>query len=101
MDHLMKAPYSGLVEAMDSGMRYDFTPLLESISVPVLVVHGKKDSGRKPQHVGAFKDGLPNARIVEMECGHYPMEELPEEFEQELIAFLRTLPASRVRVIVS
>jgi pimeloyl-ACP methyl ester carboxylesterase len=99
MEHLRKAPYSGLVEAMNSGLQYDFLPMLDSIRVPALVCHGRRDTGRTAFHLEAFRRGLPRATVVEFECGHYPMEEASDEFTTAVVSFLRGLdgPASTKR----
>lgn len=88
VDHAMKAPTDGLIAAMASGMRYDFIPLLRYMTVPALVVHGIHDTGRKQFHLDAFRNGLPKGQIATFECGHYIMEELPDQFNTRVLNFL-------------
>ena len=88
IDHIMKAPIQGLIEAMESGMKYDFTPWLRYITVPALIVQGRYDKGRVMSQAEAFKSGLPSNQLAVLECGHYPQEELPEEFNAAVLKFL-------------
>lgn len=94
VERLLKAPYEGLVEAMGSGLQYEFVPLLPCISVPCLVVHGVHETGRTEFHVNAFETGLPDCRVERLDCGHYPMEELADEFTAAVRRFLERLPDS-------
>jgi len=88
IDHVMKVSADRLIDAMASGMQYDFIPLLRYITVPTLVLHGNHDKGRTNFHLEAFRNGLPAARIDTFECGHYVMEELPDEFDRAVLDFL-------------
>ena len=88
IDHAMKGPIDGLIEAMSEGMKYDFTPLLPFITVPTLIVHGDRDTGRLSIHAEALKKGIPKSTLVRLDCGHYPHEELPGEFNSIALKFL-------------
>lgn len=68
----------------------DYTPVLASLSVPVLVAHGRADAVALPamaEHV------LANCRTAEASwyegVGHAPFIEEPERFNRELAAFTR------------
>ncbi|MBI4507304.1 MAG: alpha/beta hydrolase [Chloroflexi bacterium] len=91
IDHAMKAPIEGLIEAMSSAFQYDFVPLLRYITAPTLIVHGRYDAGRLMYHAEALKSGIPNSRLAVFECAHYIMEELPEAFNATVLAFLAEL----------
>lgn len=88
VDRLRIANYPGLVEAMGSGLTYDFVERLPFIATPSLVVHGVHEVGRTEVHVDLFRRGLPDTRIQYLDCGHYPMEELPEEFNRAVNDFI-------------
>ena len=70
---------------------YDVRPRLKTITVPTLVIVGKRDFLDGP--VGhQISDGIPGARLVELETGHYAHVEQPAAFGQavgELAAKLR------------
>ncbi|MBK8025872.1 MAG: alpha/beta hydrolase [Chloroflexi bacterium] len=62
---------------------------LEGVTAPSLLVWGENDTW-VPIAVGErLRDELPNARwLTYPEVGHLPMEEKPDEFNTDLIAFL-------------
>jgi pimeloyl-ACP methyl ester carboxylesterase len=67
--------------------------MVERVTVPVLQIHGRLDPTVLPATVAgseAFAAGP--YRRVELECGHYPHEELPEVVTGELLSWLATLP---------
>jgi non-heme chloroperoxidase len=88
IDHAMLAPWDGLIEAMGEGMKYDFIPVLPSITVPTLIVHGDRDTGRLYANAEALHTGISNSQLIRMDCGHYPHEELPEQFSDIVFSFL-------------
>lgn len=75
--------------------RPDSTELLETISVPTMVIAGRQDAIIPTAGVRAIADGIPGARYVELECGHLSNLELPRKFTAELDGFL--VPATMRR----
>ncbi|SEN00547.1 Pimeloyl-ACP methyl ester carboxylesterase [Mucilaginibacter gossypiicola] len=63
---------------------------LPQISVPVLLIWGDSDQITPPAVAFEFKDHLPNVKLVMIsECGHAPMMEHPEKFNDALDQFLQ------------
>ena len=75
--------YIGALKAM--GERVDFTPLLESINYPVVLVHGDADSLIPIDRAREVKAAIPNAYLVEITgAGHMPMMEAKEQTAEAL-----------------
>ena len=72
-----------------SALRHNIGDKLIQITKPALLVWGKNDT-ITPAFVGEqFHERLPNSRLFILEnCGHAPMMELPERFNQILYDFL-------------
>jgi pimeloyl-ACP methyl ester carboxylesterase len=68
--------------------RPDSTALLASINVPTLVIAGTQDAIIQVPEVRAIADGIPEARFVELDCGHLSNLELPRSVSDELAGFL-------------
>ncbi len=63
---------------------------LEQITVPTLVFAGKDDPRAVFQRVVEGVDRIPNARLVAYdECGHRPFYEYVDDFNREVLEFLR------------
>jgi proline iminopeptidase len=71
------------------GAKNDFTPYLERISAPVLIIHGEDDF----QTVNVsylYANALPNAEVKTItNTGHFSFAEKPEEFIEMINAFLQ------------
>jgi 3-oxoadipate enol-lactonase len=61
---------------------------LERIAVPVLAVAGSRDFPDFLQIARHLEREIPNARLVELDSGHLPNLELPEQTTQLLRSFL-------------
>ena len=72
-----------------SALRHNIGDRLDQIKAPSLLVWGKQDT-ITPAFVGEkFDELLPDSELVLMDkCGHAPMMEYPEEFNQVLEEFL-------------
>jgi pimeloyl-ACP methyl ester carboxylesterase len=68
--------------------RPDNTGLLTSINVPTLVIAGAQDAIVGPAEVRAIADTIPDARYVELDCGHLSNLELPRPVNEHLAALL-------------
>ncbi len=63
---------------------------LDRIKTPLLIVWGEADALQPANLALAMHQALPLARLAIMpECGHYPMLELPDEFNRCLRDFLQ------------
>lgn len=66
-------------------MGFDARSRLAEIACPTLVVAGRQDQ-MVPQPFGAaLAEGIPGARLVELACGHFPMDEQADAFATALI----------------
>ena len=83
MELQQPAAYIGALKAM--GERVDSTPLLKSISYPVVIVHGDADALVPIDRAREVKSALPNAYLVEISgVGHMPMMEAKEKTAEAL-----------------
>jgi pimeloyl-ACP methyl ester carboxylesterase len=83
MERQQPAAYIGALKAMAE--RVDSTPLLSSLTVPVVIVHGDADSLIPIDRAREVKVALPNAHLVEIsEAGHMPMMEAKEKTAEAL-----------------
>ncbi|MCA1186957.1 MULTISPECIES: alpha/beta fold hydrolase [unclassified Saccharopolyspora] len=70
----------------------DLLPRLgELAGLPALVVHGRFDTARTPEHARELARALDAPEPVLLECGHTPPVELPAEFGAAVAAFLQRL----------
>ena len=66
----------------------EFEARLKSIRVPALLLWGREDK-TVPVALGRrLAKDLPDARLVELEAGHVPNQECPEEVLRHLREFL-------------
>jgi pimeloyl-ACP methyl ester carboxylesterase len=62
---------------------------LGEIAVPTLIIQGRHDRGRTPEHGAAMRDRIRDARLVVLEgSGHTPQLEEPEAFYAAALPFL-------------
>lgn len=67
----------------------DIPNFLPKLDVPTLLVHGSQDPVIPPAFVNRAKSLFPNARIVEMECGHFIPLNRPAALAGHLHDFLQ------------
>jgi pimeloyl-ACP methyl ester carboxylesterase len=83
MERQQPAAYIGALKAMAE--RVDSTPLLSSLKVPVVLVHGDADQLIPIDRSREVKAVLPNAYFVEISgAGHMPMMEDPQATAEAL-----------------
>lgn len=69
---------------------YDLRPILPSVRSPVLVIYGDRDGLFDLEQALAMYRHLPKARLcIIPNCGHLPNEERHENFNREVLGFLR------------
>ena len=78
-----------VIAVAKSALRHNIGDRLNQINQPTLLVWGKDDT-ITPAFVGEqFHELLPNSRLFILEnCGHAPMMEVPDRFNQILLEFL-------------
>lgn len=73
-------------------LRTDYSPRLGSIGVPVLVVHGGRDTGVPVAHARAAARSIPGARLtIVPEAGHWVQRDNPEVVLAAMVDFLHGL----------
>ncbi len=78
-----------VIATAKSAIRHNLRDRLQNIAVPTLLIWGKEDQVT-PAFVGEeFHERIKNSKLIMMEkCGHAPMMEHPEAFNESLAAFL-------------
>lgn len=72
-----------------SAIRHNMSKELIKMTIPVSLIWGKQDKITPPEVAEEFYDKLPNAELNWVDqCGHVPMMEHPEWFNQTLERFL-------------
>jgi 4,5:9,10-diseco-3-hydroxy-5,9,17-trioxoandrosta-1(10),2-diene-4-oate hydrolase len=62
---------------------------LGRINVPVFLIWGREDKLVPMSHAAVAAQGFPNARVQILEkCGHLPMVEHPQVFNELIVSFL-------------
>lgn len=81
-----------VIATAKSAIRHNLGDNLHKIKSPTLLVWGKQDT-ITPDFVGEkFHELIPNSRLFFIDkCGHAPMMEHPEEFNQHLAHFLQEI----------
>jgi pimeloyl-ACP methyl ester carboxylesterase len=83
------ASRAAAVAAARSNARSDTLDRLPSITAPTLVVQGRHDRGRTPEHGELMCRLLPDARLTVLEhAGHTPQLEEPEAFHEAVAPFV-------------
>lgn len=68
---------------------YDWTRSLSAITAPAIIVYGDRDICTEKM-IRHYSDNMKNAAVFTIpQCGHWPFEEQPEEFEKIVGDFLR------------
>jgi pimeloyl-ACP methyl ester carboxylesterase len=87
------AAHAAAVEAARSNARSNTLALLGQIGVPTLIVQGRHDRARTPEHGALMRDRIPGARLEVLEhSGHTPQLEEPEAFHALVLPFLLGRP---------
>lgn len=61
---------------------------LNRLKAPALFIHGESDNLVPLSDVRAVVAGMPNARLITLDAGHWPMREQPEQFNEIVTSFL-------------
>jgi pimeloyl-ACP methyl ester carboxylesterase len=83
------AAHAAIVEAARSNARSRTLEGLGAIAVPTLIIQGRHDRARTPEHGAAMRDRIPGARLEVLEgSGHTPQLEEPDLFHGLALPFL-------------
>lgn len=69
----------------------DLTSDLARLQVPCLVIAGSHDQTLAPASFTRLARILPDARLVALPAGHVPHQSHPQEFNRQVLEFLKTL----------
>jgi pimeloyl-ACP methyl ester carboxylesterase len=83
----LRMPTSAALSCLHTYLHADLTAALAAVKVPVLQILGRHDPVTAVDGGPWVQDRLADGRLVVLDCGHYPMFELPERFEALLAAF--------------
>jgi len=85
----LMASHQAAVEAARSNAESRPFDRLDEITVPTLIIQGRHDRARTPEHGGLMRERIPNARLEILDnCGHTPQLEDPEAFHKIALPFL-------------
>jgi pimeloyl-ACP methyl ester carboxylesterase len=91
-------PMTPAVQMSASIIDFDIGPKLSLIRQPTLILWGAKDPIAPPRDAFYLKSKIPQATLVMLEgCGHCPMQEQPERFNQEVWKFLQAAESGSSR----
>lgn len=82
-------PTAAVADYIADMVRFDCRDLLPAISLPTLLVYGRRNNPVMPGEVGRWMAGqMPNATLVELErAGHSPFWDDPDGFNAAVSAF--------------
>ncbi len=88
MNDVINSDNRALVQTLLAGYEVDFKKLCPALSVPVLYLGGQQDVVASLQFVKPFVELTPKAKYADLaECGHFPMQEMPESLTEILDRF--------------
>jgi len=86
-----------VIATAKSAVRHNLGDKLHLISAPTLLVWGQEDKVTPPFVAEKFHEHIENSQLFFVEkCGHAPMMEKPDEFNNLLATFLNELAAHKV-----
>jgi len=86
-----------VVATAKSAVRHNLGDKLHKIKTPTLLIWGKQDAVTPPFVAEKFHELISNSRLYFLDqCGHAPMMEKPEEFNDILDGFLKELIEEKV-----
>jgi len=86
-----------IISTAKSAIRHNLSDKLHQIKAPTLLIWGDHDTVTPPFVGEKFNELIQNSELHFVEkCGHAPMMELPEVFNDILLKFLRSISPTRV-----
>ena len=80
-----------------SAVRHNLEDKLYQIKCPTQLIWGRNDNVTPPEVAEKFHELIENSRLAWIDrCGHAPMMERPEQFNEVLEAFLSEVVAVKV-----
>ncbi len=85
----LSASHKAAVEAARSNAESRTLEQLRNIRVPTLIIQGRHDRARTPEHGAEMRDRIPGSRLEVLEqSGHTPQLEEPDAFHRLALPFL-------------
>lgn len=85
----IQAPVPAMIAVQESLVATDIVDRLPEVSCPVLILHGRRDTGRTMDHANGLHRGIRDSRLVVFETsGHSPMVDVPDQFDRAFHDFL-------------
>jgi non-heme chloroperoxidase len=84
----LQMPSWAAIECYRTYLQTDQVALLSALTLPILQIMGTHDPVSPIEGAAWLQSRLAHGRLVELNCGHYPMLELPAEFDAALLDFL-------------
>jgi pimeloyl-ACP methyl ester carboxylesterase len=75
-------PREAALQVLTSQVALDLVDALPTLSMPVMIVHGRYDQARPLAHAELLAERLPHAELRLLDTGHTPMVEAPDAFAQ-------------------
>ncbi|MEW5856377.1 MAG: alpha/beta fold hydrolase [Cyanobacteriota bacterium] len=90
------AAFGAILKAMTSAK---FSPsvktLLPTLNTPMLLIWGRQDKMIPLSVLARFRDINPKLQLVELDAGHCPHDECPDEVNQIILNWLDTMPQDK------
>lgn len=71
-------------EVASGGLRTDLSSRFGELSVPTLLIHGRRDQFVPVEWAERAADAVPDARLVRLDCGHWASRERPAAVNRHL-----------------
>jgi pimeloyl-ACP methyl ester carboxylesterase len=89
----LSAAPAAAIEAARSNARNNTLDQLASIQIPTMIIQGRHDRARTPEHGVEMRDRIAGATLTVIEdAGHTPQLERPEAFHDVALPFLLAAP---------
>lgn len=88
MSTFMQMPTWAAIASYDALLRGNFVRELPLVRQPVLQINSTRDPVHSADGGRWLHDHLQDPTLVELDCGHFPMLEMPIEFDRALTDFL-------------
>ncbi|MCX2930110.1 alpha/beta hydrolase [Mycobacterium sp. CVI_P3] len=84
----MRMPSWSAIACYSTLLRTDLIAEIPAVRQPVLQINGTADRVHSAKGSHWLAARLADSRMVELDCGHFPMLEAPNEFDEVLASFL-------------
>lgn len=86
----LQMPSWAAIASYATYLHTDLVGELPTLELPVSQVMGSQDPVSPIEGAAWLQQRLPDGRLVELDCGHYPMLEVPAAFDETLLSLLAT-----------